>query len=212
MTLLGVDLRSSARRPSTWATLQEDSVVTNIGNFRSDKDLLELAEEHQPDLIAIGTPLTLPEGLCCLETSCDCRPVSAQKKGRQLELELSRIGISCFFTSKGSIIRNLIYRGINLHANLKNRGYGVIEVYPHASKVVLFGDRVPPKNSNRSLTFMQEKLPTVVQGLDPFLESVDRSGCDALINAYTALLHWQKATDVLGYPQEGQLALPKLVQ
>lgn len=212
MTMLGVDLRSSSRRPSTWALVQEDSVVTNIGNFRSDKDLFELVGELKPDLIAIGTPLSLPEGLCCLETSCDCRPVSPQRKGRQLELELSRIGISCFFTNKGSIIRNLIYRGIDLYANLKDGGNGVIEVYPHASKVVLFGDRVPPKNSNRSLDFMREKLPTVMQGLDPFLEQIDRSACDALMNAYTAVLHRQRATDVLGYPQEGLLALPKLVR
>jgi predicted nuclease with RNAse H fold len=212
MNMLGIDLRSSDKLPSTWAVVKEDSLVNNISNFRTDDDLLQLAEEYQPSLIAIGAPLSLPDGLCCLETSCDCQFASPQRKGRQLELELSRIGISCFFTNKGSIIRQLIYRGINLYARLKVNGFRVIEVYPHASKVILFGDNVPSKNSSRSLDFMREKLPSIVRGVDPYLEKIDRGACDALLNAYTALLHLQNATDVLGSPREGQLALPKLVR
>ena len=212
MYMLGIDLRSSVKRPSTWAVLKEDSAVNDLSSFRTDDDLLRLADDYQPSLIAIGAPLSLPDGLCCLETSCDCRVAFPQRKGRQLELELARIGISCFFTNKGSIIRQLIYRGINLYARLRDKGFKVIEVYPHASKVILFGDKVPPKNSSRSLEFMRERLPSIVRGLDPYLEKIDRGACDALINAYTALLHLQNATDVLGSLREGQLALPKLVR
>ena len=76
-----------------------------------------------------------------------CSFATPQRKGRQSEIELASLGISCFYTSKGSIIRNLIYRSIRLSGQLGELGYPVIEVYPHATKVILFGDKAPPKNS-----------------------------------------------------------------
>jgi predicted nuclease with RNAse H fold len=121
------------------------------------------------------------------------------------------MGISCFFTSKGSITRNLIYRSIGLSRRLKEMGFEVIEVYPHATKVILFGDGLPPKNSARSLAFMKERLPRLIKGLAPYGPALDRYQCDALVNSYTALLHSQNSTDMLGSIQEGLLALPKLV-
>ena len=42
------------------------------------------------------------------------------------------------------------------------------------------------------------------------LSSLDRNGCDAVLNAYTALLHSQERTDMLGSPDEGMLVLPGL--
>lgn len=212
MSILGVDLRSSSKHPSAVAVLGDDSQITHLGNFFTEEELFEIITEHDPSLIAIGTPLGLPEGLCCLETSCDCNFAAPQRKGRQLELELARMGISCFFTNKGSIIRNLIYRGISLSVELREQGYNVIEVYPHASKMILFGDKIPPKNSNRSLEFMRESLPSLIQGLEPHLDSLDRNACDALMNGYTALLHAQDGTDLLGSRDEGQLALPRLLR
>ncbi|MFQ6030318.1 MAG: hypothetical protein ACE5Q6_22825, partial [Dehalococcoidia bacterium] len=103
------------------------------------------------------------------------------------------------------------YRGIQLYRELTARGHTVIEVYPHATKVILFGDRVPPKNSAKSLAFMQDQLPDLVSGLEPYVDSLDRNRCDALINAYTALLHSNNGTDTLGTSQEGLLALPRLI-
>lgn len=213
MVVLGIDLRSSPKHASAIAALKGGPGVTVafLDMVRTDDDIVRIAETLQPSLIAIGTPLGLPEGLCCLETSCACKSHSPQQKGRQLELELARMGISCFFTNKGSIIRTLIYRAIALSRRLKELGFDVIEVYPHATKVVLFGDSVPPKNSSGNLAYMKDHLPHLIEGLDPFLESMDRYTCDALINGYTALLHSRDGTDLLGSPQEGGLlALPKL--
>ena len=62
-----------------------------------------------------------------------------------------------------------------------------------------------------SLSFMKEKLPPLIQGLENHLGGLDRNGCDALINAYTGLLHTKENTDVLGNPEEGFLSLPKLL-
>jgi len=210
MVILGVDLRASSKRPSTIVALDQKSNVTFMDSFDEDVELTQVAQFHQPQLIAIGAPLCLPLGLCCLETTCTCEFEVAQRKGRLLELELSRMGISCFFTNKGSIIRNLIYRGIGLSRRLRDLGFEVIESYPHATKVILFGDRVPPKNSAASLVFMKERLTPLIGGLDPYLNCMDRNRCDAVLNAYTGYLHSQDATDVLGAPDEGTLVLPRL--
>ncbi len=211
MVVLGVDLRSSPKHPSSVAVIGCQSEVASLSAFHEDDELVQIATANQPEFIAIGTPLGLPDGLCCLEPNCRCRFATPDKKGRQLELELSRMGISCFFTNKGSIIRKLIYRGIQLSQRLTQEGFEVIEVYPHATKVILFGDKIPPKNSATSLLFMKERLAGFLGGLEPHLDSLDRNSCDALVNGYTAFLHSRDGTDLLGTAEEGLLALPRLV-
>jgi predicted nuclease with RNAse H fold len=120
------------------------------------------------------------------------------------------MGISCFFTNKRSIVRDLIYRSISLNHKLLRRGYLVVEVYPYATKLVLFGDKIPPKNSARSVEFMREHLSRLIDAPAPHMSLLDRNTCDALLNAYAALLHSHMKTDVLGTPEEGLLVLPRL--
>lgn len=211
MVLLGLALRAAANRPSTVAVLDNESSVTHLGSYHTDGDLVQVVEAYQPAIIAVGAPLSLPTGLCCLEPTCTCEIKNPQRRGRQFELELARLGISCFFTNKGSIIRSLIYRSIKLSQTLTKLGYRVIEVYPHATKLILFGDKLPPKNSAASVAFLRLRLPALMQGLESHLGALDRNACDALLNSYTALLHQRNATDVLGIPKEGLLVLPKLL-
>ena len=208
--IFGVDLRASPKRKSSVVALNDGAQFSFLNSFRNDDELLQMTDEYQPSLIAIGAPLSLPASLCCLEASCSCSATPPQKKGRTAELELARMGISCFFTNKRSIIRTLIYRGINISQQLRTQGRQVIEVYPHGTKVILFGDKIPPKNSRESLDFMKDRLTPLVQGLDACLDSLDRNSCDAVVNAYTALLHSQDDTDMLGTDDDGWLVLPRL--
>ena len=210
MSILGIDLRASSKKPSAVAILDSQSHLTEMGSCHEDSELIDLVIKVNPDLIAIGAPLNLPAGFCCLDQSCDCRFSVPGRKGRLLELELAKMGISCFYTNKGSIIRELIYRGIRLSQQLRAAGHEVIEVYPHATKTILFGDKVPPKNSPGSLPFMKDSLTPLVKGLDKHVDELDRNSCDAVINAYTALLHFQEKTDMLGTDEEGWLVLPRL--
>ena len=210
MSVLGVDLRASRKKSSSVAILDSKSHLTELGSFYEDIELMKLVDDLRPDLVAIGAPLNLPSGFCCLDQSCDCRFSVPDRKGRLLELELAKMGISCFYTNKGSIIRELIYRGILLSQNLRDAGYNVIEVYPHATKMLLFGDKVPPKNSAVSVSYMIGHLTPLVSGMEKHADDLDRNSCDASINAYTGQLHAQSNTDVLGDPEEGILVLPKL--
>ena len=210
MAVLGVDLRASNKKTSSIAILDSESHLAQLGSFLEDEELIKLVNDVKPSLVAIGAPLNLPSGFCCLDQTCDCRFSVPNRKGRLLELELAKMGISCFYTNKGSIIRDLIYRGILLSKALRDAGHKVIEVYPHATKTLLFGDKVPPKNSAVSVTYMIGHLTPLVSGMEKHADDLDRNTCDAIINAYTGPLHAQSDTDTLGDPEEGILVLPKL--
>ncbi|MCY4366825.1 MAG: DUF429 domain-containing protein [Chloroflexi bacterium] len=213
MLYMGVDLKTSTRQRSSMAVIDSDSRIVHASFFSDDTELLESASTFKPRLIAIGSPLTLPTGLCCLEANCDCRMDAPEKKGRQAELELARMGISCFFTNKKSIVTKLVYRAVSLNEGLSKRGHNLIEVYPHASKLLLFGDNLPSKrNVKESLIFLRDRLPGLVGGLEDHLVNLDASSCDSLINAHIALLHDRGETDMVGSDSEGLIALPSLLR
>ena len=207
--IFGVDLRSTPKRSSSIAALDSEGRLSSLTPLSYDQEIIGIAAKARPDIIAIGSPLSLPNGLCCLETSCRCDSAEPRIKGRHAELQLARMKISCFFTNKRSIIRTLIYRGIKVAGELRSDGHEVIEVYPYASKVVLFGGDAPPKNSPCSLPFIRERLNRLVHGLDSHLKDLDRDRCDAVLNAYTGLLQQQDETDRLGNEEEGWLVIPR---
>ena len=100
MTILGINLRTTSKYPSEVAVLSRAGQLRFLGGFKVDQELFRIAATYKPSLIAIGAPLTLPSGLCCLEKSCSCNFTSPHMKGRQLELELSKMAIGCFVTNK----------------------------------------------------------------------------------------------------------------
>ena len=206
---LGIDLSGSCKKASPYALLDGDATLRCLASFKAHDELLPAVEEHRPDLIAIDAPLFLPLGLDCLEEDCACASANG-RKGRVAEQELAGKGIGCFFTTKQSIIRNLIYRAMELGGDLARRGYPVIEVYPYATKVLLFGDEVPAKANPTSLPFLKEKLAGLIGGLDPHVNDLNHDRCDALLTAYTGYLHLMDRTDNVGLGKEGFISVPKL--
>ena len=212
MTVLGIDLRSSPQHDSSVAILSEsDKSLQTLTSFKTDEELSGIVFDQTPDQIAIGTPLTLPSGMCCLERACPCVSDNHNQKGRLCEIELAQMGISCFFTSKGSIITKLIYRAMTIRKMLETMGFPVIEVYPHASKVLLFGDSVPPKNNPGSLDYLVSKLNPLISGVSVYSVSLEIHASDAILNAYTGVLYSEGTTENLGSITEGILAVPKLI-
>jgi len=210
MTVMGVDLRSIAKRSSTALCLDDDRRVITWNYFSKNSDLLDLVTLQKPSLVAIGSPLTLPSGLCCLDPACECKLALPDAKGRHCELELSRIGIGCFFTNKWSIIRDLINRGVKLKHQLNELGFNVIEVYPYATKVLLFGNQLPRKKSGEYLRCLSERVISLMEGFQGHLDDLDQNTCNAALNAYTGLLHLNDSTDSLGESTEGMLVIPHL--
>jgi len=175
-----------------------------------DEEIIALAEEQRPALVAIDAPLSLPLGLCCLEDSCACRPVSS-RKGRQCERELSALGIGCYYTTKRSIIKGMVYRAIALKEKLEKRGFTVIEVYPYASKVRLFS-RLPRKTTVAGRQVLQEGLCHLIPAIaSPQESSLSHDALDALLAAYTGVLYVKGRTEALGDPAEGLLHIPLVI-
>ena len=207
---LGIDLSATPKRPSAYALLDEQANLVYLDQFSMFEELLAFLEVHRPSLIAIDAPLSLPLGLDCLEETHPCPP-TMNHKGRAAEQELARMHIGCFFTTKRSIIKTLIYRGIEIQRDLVDKGYQVIEVYPYATKVILFGDKIPPKNSPRGVAFLRDRLLELVGGFTPHVEGLNHDKCDAVLAAYTAYLHHGDQTDSLGIPEEGHIVVPSLL-
>jgi len=206
---LGIDLTSAEAKPSACLGLDRDLRLIYSGFLHKDSDLLKVVSRHGFELIAIDAPLSLPKGLCCLEESCSCQPITGVK-GRSCERELARLGIPCYFTTKKSIIKAMVYRGIRLRSELEAMEYEVIEVYPYASKLRLFGKPIPSKLNPAGLTFLKQRICQLLPNITACIDGVNHDMCDAAIAAYTAYLCSRGKTELCGEAEEGTISLPFL--
>jgi len=205
---VGIDLTSSPRKPSACIGLDKGANLVFTSFLSTNSDIVALVSSQSSScLVAIDAPLTLPLGLCCLEESCSCQPVSP-RKGRECEVDLARLGIPSYFTTKRSIIKPMVYRGIKIREALERRGYLVMEVYPYASKVGLWGKPIPPKTRPDGLAFLRGHLASLIPSLSPYIADFNHDLCDAAIAAYTAFLHHSGGTRQVGNPEEGAIYIP----
>ncbi len=206
---MGIDLTSAEAKPSACLGLDRELHLIYSGFLHQDSDILGVVSRHGFEVMAIDAPISLPQGLCCLEESCSCQP-QAGVMGRSCERELARLGIPCYFTTKKSIIKAMVYRGIRLKTKLESIGYEVIEVYPYASKVRLFGTNIPKKTTPTGLAFLRQHISHLLPNIAPYVDGFNHHLCDAAIAAYTAYLHYRGKTELCGEPEEGAICLPFL--
>ena len=145
----------------------------------------------------------------CLERDHSCESVWPFK-GRKAEREAIQRGISIYVLTKRTFIKAMVYRGIELADSLRERGHGVIDVYPYASKVCLFGKPIPKKNTREGRRFLRKRLAKLVPGVEA-LGELDHDRLDALLAAYTAYLSARRETVALGLADEGQIVVPAAV-
>ena len=205
--VFGIDLTSTPAKPSACLGLSGKLQLVYLGFVSEDSDIIAMANLCSPQVIAIDAPLSLPLGLCCLEESCSCQPKSGGKS-RQCDRELRRRGIPCYPTSKETFIKRLIYRGMGLKNKLCQQGFQIIEIYPYASKVRLFGKAIPKKTAPQGVAFLKARLGDVLPSVKPYLGVFDHDLCDAAIAAYTAFLYQQNMVDALGNSEEGLIFVP----
>ena len=222
-TFFGIDLTSTHTKPSACLGLDDKLQLVYLGFLVENSDIVTLMNFYSPQVIAIDAPLSLPLGLCCLEENCSCQPEFPARKNRQCDQELRQQEIPCYPTSKRTFIKRLIYRGIELktaiasrspepfascHSEELNRPGQVIEVYPYASKVRLFGKTMPKKATLQGIAFLRERLGDILPALRPYLGGFGHDLCDAAIAAYTAFLYRQNMVDALGSSEEGLIFIP----
>ncbi len=209
-TFFGIDLTSTEAKPSACLGLDSSSQPVYLGFLTKNRDMITLLAFYSPQVIAIDAPLSLPLGLCCLDESCPCRP-EFPRKNRECDQELRRQGIPCYPTTKKTFIKDLICRGIELKTSIGHelrQASSVIEVYPFASKVRLFGAAMPRKTTKQGIGFLRDRLGNILPGLKPYLDMFDHDLCDAAVAAYTGLLYHQNRAEALGNSEEGLIFIP----
>ncbi|MGH7205602.1 MAG: ribonuclease H-like domain-containing protein [Nitrospiraceae bacterium] len=199
--VVGIDLRASEIRPTGWALLAGDSAKTRL--VKTDEEIIQETISHDPDIISIDSPLTLPTGRCCTQDTCECRT-----KGilRECERTLWRRGVRVFPCLLPSM-QKLTERGIRLAKAFRKRGYTVIESYPGAAQDIM---RIPRKKSS---------LDDLARGLAAFgikgkflSEQTNHDELDAITSAVVGYFYLTGYYEALGNEREDYLIIPKLDQ
>jgi len=203
--VLGIDPAFPGRGVA-FALLGEEGSLLRWGHRGGEVNLLALAEGAQ--VVAIDAPLGLPAGWGCLDLPCTCgrcrAPASARRAG---ERALAAMGLGVMWTTKRTLLRPLVEWAMAQRRALEAAGKTVIEVYPHASKVVLLGRPPARKTTLAGRRWLQEGLSRLVSGL-PADRLLSHDELDAVVAAYTALLWWRGETRALGRPEEGLIVVP----
>lgn len=88
-----------------------------------------------------------------------------------------------------------------------NDGYEVIEVYPYASKVRIFG-KLKPKRSPEGILQLRQELGDLLHSDIPVVRRWSHDLCDAAMAAHTGYLYIKRNTEALGDAGEGLIHIP----
>ncbi|MBC7188223.1 MAG: DUF429 domain-containing protein [Calditrichaeota bacterium] len=208
----GVDPSGSASRPTGVAILDDRLQVVVAESRFDDAEVIAFFAEHGDRLFAVGLdgPCALPIGLqeCCFqnrEPTCG-HEQPAGRKGRLCERELARRGIGCFFTVKKSFAKSWVLRSIGLYRQLREAGLMVHEVYPYASKRLLFGRQMVAKQTRVGRAFLASALAEL--GIVLPQKQLSHHELDAIVGAYTVYLLAHGRAERVGDEQEGYIVIP----
>lgn len=201
----GIDLASDGR-PLGFALLDAGARLIDLQHRPMTNDEL-VAAARGAAITGVDAPLSLPDGLCCLDDACGC--VATHPAGvRTAELAVRAAGIGLFATTKRTIIPGLVARGLTLRARFEEQGARVIEVYPHGTKLRLFGRAPARKSTVVGRLWVTKALRPLVRGL-PTGRVLHDDEADAVLAAYTALLVARGEARACGDPAEGAIWLPE---
>jgi uncharacterized protein YprB with RNaseH-like and TPR domain/predicted nuclease with RNAse H fold len=197
--IVGIDLTGSESRPSGWALLEGETLVT--GTLSSTDELIARTLACRPRLASIDSPLSLPAGRDCTDDDCQCRSLGIT---RECERILKRRGVNvypCLIQSMQALTR----RGIEIATALRAEGVEVIESYPGAAQDIM---RIPRKRASQT---------QLQSGLERFgLRGLRRAGelthdeLDAATSALVGSFFLADLYEALGNEREGHLIIPSL--
>ncbi len=206
MIFAGLDPTASLAKRTAAAVVDESGEVLGTAALGSDAEILDWIEAWLPrglELVGFDGPLALPEGL-----SEEAFARGEEPGARRLaELELARRGIGCFFTTSRSFAKPWALRCVKLGRKIAGAGFRVVEVYPHASKVRLWGRNYPrPKGRREVRKWLLDALRELGLKWQP-ASLPGHDELDAVVAAVTACLVWRGLVEWVGKP-EPAIALP----
>ncbi|MBC8045111.1 MAG: DUF429 domain-containing protein [Rhizobacter sp.] len=189
----GVDLAGRIDHTTGLAALTEHRELVFVNEVKPDIAIRNYIDYHKPALIAFDAPLTIPCGRYGTYAS------------RRCDRDLMMLGIPTFTTS---MLAQLTFRAMTLRRQLTSR-YDVIEVYPHAAKLRLGMMHRSKKQEPAAREMIQNRLARFVKNM-PRASKILMSDheLDAILAAYTALLHFSKLTESVGDADEGLIYIP----
>ena len=198
--IVGLDLTGSDARPSGWALLEGDLVVS--GMLYEFDEIVARTVAARPGMVSIDSPLSLPIGRHCTDDDCSCRAIGGIM--RHCERELKRRGVNvypCLIQSMQALTR----RGMLLAIALRERGIRVIESYPGAAQDIM---RIPRKRASQDqLRAGLERFG--LQGIRP-AGQLTHDELDAVTSAAVGAFYLADLYEGLGNQQEDYLIIPSL--
>lgn len=211
----GLDPSASDQKASGICLLDSYKKVLHIGKWYEFKEILPLIPSDKKEiiLVAIDGPLQPPHELdwCCFSSkmaACDHLQTTPYK-GRYGEYILNKMGFRCFVTSRNSFAKKWMLRCFQLNHFLIDKGLQTIEVFPSATKKLLF----PFLKGKKQLKSNRKKLLKALKkwGLrfsDPSIV-YSHNELDAVLAALTAYLHDQGESISVGNSSDGYIIVPK---
>ena len=189
MISLGIDLAGSEKR-KTGVCILKNSLEAYVKTVFLDKEIIDIALEYNPNVIAIDAPLTLPRDR-----------VSLYEKGgshlRECDRKLLKMGIKILPLTLGGM-RKLTMRGIRLRNKFQKLGYRVIEVYPGAAQDILGLPR------SKNIEGLRDGLKSI--GIKN-IENANRDELDAVTAAYIGYLFLLGRVFIVR-GEDGEIVLP----
>jgi uncharacterized protein YprB with RNaseH-like and TPR domain/predicted nuclease with RNAse H fold/dephospho-CoA kinase len=200
LSIVGIDLTGSEKKPSGWCHLVYDKAITK--QILSDDELVEETIKTNPDVISIDSPLSLPKGRT---SAFDDDPVRNEFGiMRVCERILKRRGVSVYPALIPSMQR-LTLRGIQLADRFRKLGYTVIESYPGAAQDIL---GIPRKRA--SLEYLIKGLSSFGIKGDYETIEVSHDELDAITSAMLGYFFWCGMFEALGTDEENYLIIPQV--
>ena len=130
-------------------------------------------------------------------------------RGDIVNPSLIKKGFRCFLTSRNSFVKSWILRCLNLNSYLQNQSINSIEVFPFATRRILFPHLTGKKQTR---LFREELVIQLTQWGVQFPQhrkSYSHDELDAMLAAVTALLHDLQQTESVGDERDGYITIPK---
>ena len=153
----GVDPSSREDVPTACCALSADGQVLDLSWARGNEEIARWLEGlGSVASVGLDGPLRLPRGLSPEQFfGADSEE---RRLRRRAELELAKRGIGCFFTTPRSFLRGWVERCLALGELLRGLGFAVLEVYPYATRRILWGTPRGVKKGWRSVRASELKL------------------------------------------------------
>jgi len=126
MKIVGLELMPGNERSVAVCFLTE--TLDDVIKLDGDEELIKKVEAFRPDIVAIGSPLSLPE------------------KGniRKAEQELSKRNLKFRYPIGLLAVEQVVMRGIGLKNHFQSKGFLVIETFPNGFYELI---RIPKKTT-----------------------------------------------------------------